>query len=39
LADLEAQEYNADLTGLWTRGLLIRRNLLTQDLAFVLAGI
>ena len=34
LADLEAQEYNADLTGLWTRGLLIRRNLLTQDLAF-----
>jgi SRSO17 transposase len=34
LADLEAQEYNADLTGLWTRGLLIRRNLSDQDLAF-----
>jgi SRSO17 transposase len=34
LADLEADEYNADLTGLWTRGLLIRRNLTDQDLAF-----
>jgi SRSO17 transposase len=34
LADLEADEYNADLTGLWTRGLLIRRNILTRDLAF-----
>ena len=34
LADLEADEYNADLTGLWTRGLLIRRNILTQELAF-----
>ena len=27
LADLEAEEYNEDLTGLWTRGLLIRRSL------------
>jgi SRSO17 transposase len=34
LADLEAAEDNADLTGLWTRGLLIRRNLIDQDLAF-----
>jgi SRSO17 transposase len=34
LADLEAEDDNAALTGLWTRGLLIRRNLLTQDLAF-----
>jgi SRSO17 transposase len=34
LADLEADEYNAALTGLWTRGLLIRRNLSDQDLAF-----
>jgi SRSO17 transposase len=34
LADLEAAEYNADLTGLWTRGLLIRRNITDQDLAF-----
>jgi SRSO17 transposase len=34
LADLEAEEYNEDLTGLWTRGLLIRRTLSDQDLAF-----
>jgi SRSO17 transposase len=34
LADLEADEYNADLTSLWTRGLLIRRNLSDQELAF-----
>ena len=34
LADLEAEEFNADLTGLWTRGLLIRRGLGGQDLAF-----
>jgi SRSO17 transposase len=34
LADLEAQEYNEALTGLWTRGLLIRRSLSDQDLAF-----
>ena len=29
-----AEGYNATLTGLWTRGLLIRCNLLTQDLVF-----
>lgn len=34
LADLEAEEYNDDFTGLWTRGLLIRRNLSDGDLAF-----
>jgi SRSO17 transposase len=34
LADLEAEEYNEDLTGLWTRGLLIRRSLSDEDLAF-----
>src|SRR3954453_11243283 len=34
LADLEAAEYNDDLTGLWTRGLLIRRTISNQDLAF-----
>ena len=34
LADLEADEYSDDLTGLWTRGLLIRRSLSDEDLAF-----
>src|SRR5215210_3854275 len=34
LADLEAEEYNEDLTGLWTRGLLIRRTIADGDLAF-----
>ena len=34
LADLRAEEYNDDLTGLWTRGLLIRRTISDQDLAF-----
>jgi SRSO17 transposase len=34
LADLEAEEYNEALTGLWTRGLLIRRNLSDGALAF-----
>ena len=34
LADLEADEDNEDHTGLWTRGLLIRRSLTDQDLAF-----
>ena len=34
LADLEAEEYNEELTGLWTRGLLIRRSLSDEDLAF-----
>jgi len=34
LADLEADEYNDSLTGPWTRGLLIRRNIADGDLAF-----
>jgi SRSO17 transposase len=34
LADLEAAEYNQTLAGLWTRGLLIRRNIADGDLAF-----
>src|ERR687893_531704 len=34
LADLEAEEYNEALTGLWTRGLLIRRTITDGDLAF-----
>jgi SRSO17 transposase len=34
LADLEAAEYNESLSGLWTRGLLIRRNITDAALAF-----
>jgi SRSO17 transposase len=34
LADLEADEFGAESTGLWTRGLLIRRNISDQSLAF-----
>ena len=34
LADLEAAEYNETLSGLWTRGLLIRRNIVDGELAF-----
>src|SRR6202790_3476649 len=34
LADLDADEYNSTLTGEWTRGLLIRRNIADGDLAF-----
>ena len=34
LADLAADEYNEALTGLWTRGLLIRCSLSDQGLAF-----
>jgi SRSO17 transposase len=34
LADLEADKYNEDNTGLWTRGLLIRRSLTDEELAF-----
>jgi SRSO17 transposase len=34
LADLEVSEYNDDLAGAWTRGLLIRRNLADGSLAF-----
>src|SRR5674476_1330392 len=34
LADLDAGEYNRTFTGKWTRGLLIRRNIADDDLAF-----
>ena len=34
LADLDASEYNDDLAGEWTRGLLIRRNVADGSLAF-----
>jgi SRSO17 transposase len=34
LADLEAAEYNGGLSGLWTRGLLIRRSIADGELAF-----
>jgi SRSO17 transposase len=34
LADLDAVQYNSALTGEWTRGLLIRRNIAGSDLAF-----
>jgi SRSO17 transposase len=33
LADLDAEEFNDDNHGLWTRGLLIRRNIADDDLA------
>ena len=34
LADLDAADYGCSNTGLWTRGLLIRRNIVDGDLAF-----
>jgi SRSO17 transposase len=34
LADLDAAEYDSQRSGLWTRGLLIRRNIADEDLAF-----
>lgn len=34
LADLDVADYNAALSGTWTRGLLIRRNIADGDLAF-----
>ncbi len=34
LADIDASEYGEANSGLWTRGLLIRRNIANQDLAF-----
>jgi SRSO17 transposase len=34
LADLDADEYDDTQSGLWTRGLLIRRNISDGDLAF-----
>jgi SRSO17 transposase len=35
LADLRAEEYNDELTGPWTRRLLIRRSIADRDLGFV----
>jgi SRSO17 transposase len=34
LADLDASEYEGPATGLWTRGLLIRRSITDKDLRF-----
>ena len=34
LADLDAGDYDEAFTGIWTRGLLIRRNIADGDLAF-----
>lgn len=34
LADLDAADHDESLSGLWTRGLLIRRNIADGDLAF-----
>ena len=34
LADLDAAEYDPDRSGLWTRGLLIRRNIADSELDF-----
>lgn len=34
LADLDASAYDESLSALWTRGLLIRRNIADGDLAF-----
>jgi SRSO17 transposase len=34
LADLDAGEYNSTLSGLWTRGLLIRRNIGDGEMAY-----
>jgi len=34
LADLDADDFDADFAGVWTRGLLIRRNIADGDLAF-----
>jgi SRSO17 transposase len=34
LADLQAEEYNEAIHGVWTRGLLIRRNIADGDLAY-----
>jgi SRSO17 transposase len=33
LADLEAEEFDEENHGLWTRGMLIRRNITDGDLA------
>lgn len=34
LADLDADDFNPDLSGTWTRGLLIRRHISDQSLAY-----
>ena len=34
LADLDGRDYNNTLTGKWTRGLLIRRNITDSEMAF-----
>ena len=34
LADLQADEFNDEIHGLWTRGMLIRRNIADGDLAY-----
>jgi SRSO17 transposase len=34
LADLDASEYNSVVRGIWTRGMLVRRNIADGDLAF-----
>lgn len=34
LADLDADEFNPGLSGTWTRGLLIRRNIGDRSLAY-----
>ena len=36
LADLDAGDFDATFPGIWTRGLLIRRNIADGDLAFLL---
>src|SRR5512143_1797771 len=38
LADLEAAEYDENRTGLWTRGLLIRRSISNSELSFFSTG-
>ncbi len=39
LADLEAEEFDAENPGVWTRGLLIRRHIANGDLAFFTLGV
>ncbi len=34
LADLDASDYDSERTGIWTRGLLIRRNIADGEMAF-----
>ncbi len=37
--DLDASEYSITVSGAWTRGLLIRRNIVDGDLAFFSTGV